>query len=395
MLMEQEVDRGAGVGLAVTVLGVAALLVAADSLVVAPLLPALAADFGVPVGTAAIVIPAYQIPYGLCQLIMGPIGDRLGKLRVMRWAALVFALATAGCGLAHTLLQLVVARALAGVFAAAIIPLGIAYFGEMVPFDRRQGALAGFLTYYSVGSGLSVLLGGAVTRYLDWRPLFVVYGVVSLLVAWAMGRLAADPPGRPGVSSFRSILRAPILTTGLGFAVVYGALLFGAFSFLGVYLDQRYHVNYLVTGLLLSPFGLAPVAGKGLLGPLRRRLGERWVVVTGFALMAAGYAVVLLSSASLALFAVGTALMGLGYISGHTMMLALATEVVPGAKGRATSLYVFCLFGAGGIGTEALRRVLVQRGPEAVVGIAAIGLALLAAVAGPLLGRALGRVGTN
>ena len=62
-----------------------------------PLLPAIADDFGSTVGNVAMTITAFTLGYGMLQLIYGPLGDRIGKLRVMAAGLLVTALSTAAC----------------------------------------------------------------------------------------------------------------------------------------------------------------------------------------------------------------------------------------------------------------------------------------------------------
>ena len=65
------------------ILGLAAFLVSADARVIDPVLKIIALDFGVGEEQAAWTISAYAFPYGLCQWFYGPLGDRIGKLKVM------------------------------------------------------------------------------------------------------------------------------------------------------------------------------------------------------------------------------------------------------------------------------------------------------------------------
>ena len=84
-------------------LGAAAFLSSAGARVVDPLLHAIATDFGVGVPDLWIVIAAFTLPYGLSQLLLGPVGDRFGKLRVMLAALAGYALFTGACALASDL----------------------------------------------------------------------------------------------------------------------------------------------------------------------------------------------------------------------------------------------------------------------------------------------------
>ena len=123
------------------------------------LLPQLAQVFGVPLATTAQVVSFYALAYGVSQVLWGPVGDRFGKYRVVAWAVLACALASLACAFAGDFGQLRAARVLAGTLAAAIIPLSIAWIGDVVPYERRQPVLARFL------------IGRRACGSVAWRPI--------------------------------------------------------------------------------------------------------------------------------------------------------------------------------------------------------------------------------
>jgi predicted MFS family arabinose efflux permease len=98
------------------------------------LLPLFAHEFGISLGQAASTITAFSIAYGVSQLFFGPLGDRFGKYRVIAWACAACAITSTLCGLAQGFTQLVLARLVAGATAAAIIPLSMAWIGDVVPY---------------------------------------------------------------------------------------------------------------------------------------------------------------------------------------------------------------------------------------------------------------------
>src|SRR6476660_2548593 len=79
------------------VLGMAAFMVQADARVIDPLLHVISRDFHTTPPAAAVVISAYALPYGLFQLLYGPVGDRVGKIRVMAACLAVFSFGTFAC----------------------------------------------------------------------------------------------------------------------------------------------------------------------------------------------------------------------------------------------------------------------------------------------------------
>ena len=75
-------------------------------------------------------------------MIFGPLGDRFGKYRVIAWACVACAVATLLCALAPGFGLLLGARMVAGAMLAAVIPLSMAWIGDVVPYEHRQPVLA-------------------------------------------------------------------------------------------------------------------------------------------------------------------------------------------------------------------------------------------------------------
>ena len=137
-------------GPAVPVLAIAALSLAALATGVSlrladPLLPRLAAEFSASLGQVSMVITVFAVAYGLAQLLFGPLGDRFGKYRVIGWACAASAVTSLACALSQGLPSLMLARLAAGTSAAAVIPLAMAWIGDVVAYERRQAVLARFL----------------------------------------------------------------------------------------------------------------------------------------------------------------------------------------------------------------------------------------------------------
>jgi MFS family permease len=120
-------NDGSRVALPLGLLAAAAFLSSGGARVIDPLLHAIATDFATTVPAVSIVVAAFTLPYGLCQILLGPLGDRIGKLRVILGALVAYAVATGACALAADLPMLTLLRVAAGAASAAVIPLGMAY----------------------------------------------------------------------------------------------------------------------------------------------------------------------------------------------------------------------------------------------------------------------------
>src|SRR4030095_351344 len=115
------------------------------------LLPQIAADFGTTLGAAAMVVTTYVIAHGSIQLLIGPVGDRFGKYLAITVMSLASSILVVLCGFASSLPELAVARFLAGAAAGWVIPLSMAYVGDVTPYERRQTVLGRYISGYILG----------------------------------------------------------------------------------------------------------------------------------------------------------------------------------------------------------------------------------------------------
>src|ERR1700710_1564971 len=96
------------------------------------LLPQVAADLGTTVGVASIIVSAYSLMHGSMQLFMGPIGAPYGKYRMAAICCAFASVFVALSGVMQTLTTLTLARLGSGAFAAWIVPMGMAFVGDVV-----------------------------------------------------------------------------------------------------------------------------------------------------------------------------------------------------------------------------------------------------------------------
>lgn len=321
------------------------------------LLPTVARDFDVLPTTASVVITAFTLAYGLFQLVHGPLGDRAGKLRVVGFACLVAAAASLGCSFASSLEMLTAMRFATGIGAAAIVPLSLAWVGDNTPVEKLQATLGRFLGFILMGQILGPALGGALAEFVDWRRVFDVLAAVFLLVSVLL--LAVDRHSRrphaarkPAsvADNYLRVLRDPWVRTVMLTVFLEGGLFYGAFSYTGAYLKERFDLSYLLIGTLLAGFGVGGVIYSILVRWLLARLGETGFVKIGGALLLACFIVLPLLplwQATVPVFIVA----GFGFYMFHNTLQTKATEMAPQARGTAIAVFAFALFmgQAGGV----------------------------------------------
>ncbi|WP_435122522.1 MDR family MFS transporter [Amycolatopsis thermoflava] len=170
---------------AMTALVLAVLLAALDQTIVSTALPRIAGDLG-GFRDIAWVTASYLLASTAATPLWGKLGDMLGRKRLYLVATTAFLVASALCGLAQDLPQLVAARALQGLAGGGMIVLTFALVGDIVAPEDRGRYQGRFGSVYGVASIAGPLLGGLFTDELSWRWAFLVnvpVGLVAVAIA--------------------------------------------------------------------------------------------------------------------------------------------------------------------------------------------------------------------
>jgi predicted MFS family arabinose efflux permease len=340
----------------IMLLGLAGFIVMADNWVVSPILPAIAQNLNVDVTRAGLLITAYMIPFGFFQILFGPLADRYGKKQVITFSVIAFTVATGLCALGSNLTNLAIFRALTGIFAASVMPIALAMIGDAFPMQERQGAIGTFMGISFLGQGLSMAIGGAIAYLLNWRGVFVLYAVLSVV---PMILLIANYKSLPSEKHPDSKMLAPygkLLGTSRSLftyiiVLLEGIFIVGSFSYAGAYISKTYGFNYLTIGLIMTAFGIMTVIGGRVSGKVAAKIGTRKILSLGLICAMAADLIIFLFGGTLPLLIIGVALLGLGFIFTHSTLLTRATEFAQKARGAAMSLVAFCFMGGGGVGT--------------------------------------------
>ncbi|WP_037322557.1 MDR family MFS transporter [Amycolatopsis thermoflava] len=207
---------------AMTALVLAVLLAALDQTIVSTALPRIAGDLG-GFRDIAWVTASYLLASTAATPLWGKLGDMLGRKRLYLVATTAFLVASALCGLAQDLPQLVAARALQGLAGGGMIVLTFALVGDIVAPEDRGRYQGRFGSVYGVASIAGPLLGGLFTDELSWRWAFLVNVPVGLVAVAIAARHLPAAVRRPaaridylGAGLLASTATALILITTFG-----------------------------------------------------------------------------------------------------------------------------------------------------------------------------------
>lgn len=321
------------------------------------MLPALADEFSVSLAQAAQVVSFFAVAYGAAQLLYGPLGDRLGKFRVVTFATLACCVGSVVSALAADLATLVTGRVLVAVAAAALIPMSLAWVGDAVPYAQRQEMLARLGLGSTLGLVGGQLLGGLFTDWVGWRWAFVfltlLFGAVGLLLwrDWRGQRarphaLAGGVPSGPRAglaAQLGIILRRPHARAVMATALLEGVLAFGVMAIWAAHLHARLALPLSAAGAIVAVFGIGGVLYMLTARRLIPRLGEQRLVLCGGVLLMLGACVIgfaphwsVAPPASLAA--------GFGLFMLHNTVQTNATQMAPEARGMGVAMFAASLF---------------------------------------------------
>lgn len=394
-------------------LGFCGLVSAADNWFVSPALPAIANALGVAASATAIVLTAYLVPYGLLQPVCGTLGDRFGRLRVLRVIVTGLAVGTFLCAVAPTLELLVAARVLTGCFAAGIIAVSQAFVGDVVGQERRGAAVGVLMGITFTGQGLSSGLGGIICDLMSWRAAFACFGalaVVALVLLWRLREPELAPgekdhaPAAPSASGTSApfLVRAARIFFGSHRAIFFvacttGVAFLGVYGFMGTFLSERCGLTSTQAGLIMMLYGVMCLVGGMVSGGIGAARGPRSVIlvgeVSGLLAVVALVAVTLTGAWPPALLAAGA--LGFGYILVQPTLVSLSMDADPTQTGLCTGLIGLGVFAGGGVGSAVGGWLLSATGYQALWVAAAVLLACQLVVGGRALAALARRAGVS
>lgn len=313
-----------------------AFLVGADELMLGPILAPIGKDLGVQPERVTLFITAYSLALAMIAPLLGSLSDRLGRIKVMLPAALLFGVASVATGLVENFEWGLASRVLTGLASAGMLPIAFAMAADSAGTDAMK-RIAWVQAGLTLGMIASPAVGALLTQWLSWRAAFILLGVCAWGVAAALALLPAgqDPAEKsaahredkdPRLLAIPGAVGALLaMCQGLGGGI-------GLFNLVGQHLRDTQEWSIGSVGGLYALLGVTSVVGNLLMPRLSGR------VESGRTLMRMALVVCLLVSVWFYL-----------YPAGQPMQLPMLL-IVP--------LLLWAL--AGGIGSPALQGYIAQ-----------------------------------
>ena len=153
-----------------------------DSTVVNVALPALQTNLNATIVDVQWVIEAYSLLLSALLLVGGSLGDHYGRRRIFLLGVALFALASAWCGFAPNIHQLIVARATQGFGAALLVPGSLAIISSSFPENERGRAIGTWSGFGAITTAIGPVIGGWLIEHVSWRAVFFINIPIALLI---------------------------------------------------------------------------------------------------------------------------------------------------------------------------------------------------------------------
>lgn len=200
---------------ALGVLVASLLVITIDNTILNVALPSLRADLDVDSSQAQWVVDSYLLVFAGLLLVGGTLGDRFGRRKFLMLGLLVFGGASVWAAFSGSANELIAARALMGVGAAAIMPATLSILMNIFPEDERPKAIAAWAAVSGLGVALGPIIGGLLLEEFSWGSVFLVNVPIvigALFFAKVLVPESRDPEA-PRIDVLGAILSIVGLTT--------------------------------------------------------------------------------------------------------------------------------------------------------------------------------------
>ncbi|WP_027171896.1 MFS transporter [Methylobacterium sp. 10] len=359
-----------------------------------PLVGVLARDLRSDPHTVALLSTAFALPYALIQPILGPVGDSLGKERVIAVCLGILTLALAGCALSADLTVLFGLRVLAGAAAGGVIPLALALMGDRIPLERRQVAIGRFLVAVILGQLSGSTFAGLIEADVGWRGVFAItaaiaaFGCAAAILGfeWAAGAAPKRFALGEAVARYRTIVAIPRARVLFAAVFIEAIAVFGIFPHLAPLIEARGEGGPREAGLALAGFAAGGLLYSAFVALLLRFLGMQRMLIGGGAICA-GALLVIGSAGSWQVDCAALVALGLGFYMLHNTFQVQVTEVAPTARASAVSLHAFSFFCGQALGVAILGAALQGLGQFTALAFCGLVILILGSLTGKLLSR--------
>lgn len=355
-----------------------------DLLILGFMLSLISGDLGLSTGQAGSLVTWTLVGAVVGGLIFGTLSDKFGRVRVLTWTIVLFAVFTGLCAFAQGYWDLLVYRTIAGIGLGGEFGIGMALAAEAWPAQHRAKATSYVAIGWQIGVLAAAILTPILLPYIGWRGMFLV-GVIPALVAWLFRARLHEPEifvqskedkNHSHADSFKLLVKDLKTTkTSVGVAILTSVQNFGYYGimiWLPNFLSKQLGFSLTKSGLWTAITVCGMLVGIWLFGRLADKIGRK----PTFLIFQAGSVVMILIYSQLSdptIMLVAGALLGAcvnGMMGGYGALMA---EAYP-TSARATAQNVLFNIGraVGGLSPMVVGMIIALYSYQVAIGFLAV-----------------------
>ncbi|REE78701.1 DHA1 family putative efflux transporter-like MFS transporter [Paenibacillus taihuensis] len=254
--------------LAIYVLALGVFLTATSELVVSGILRIIAGDLHISIALAGQLITAYSLSFAIGTPVFVSLTSRMERKKVLLGSLAIFILGSILSTASSTIVLLMISRIILGISAGVYLVVTFGTVAKLVPADKLGGAISIIVLGFSSAMILGVPVGIIISSWLNWRAIFLILSLLSLLIAYIIYRHLPQIDGDAPVS-FRQqfkVLGSVVIVSGLflTFLKESGNSIF--FTYLTSYLQDILHLKTSNISVMMLAFGIVGAVGSRLSG---------------------------------------------------------------------------------------------------------------------------------
>lgn len=316
-----------------------------------PLTVSIAGDLSVAAETVALLGTALSIPYAMSNPVLGPAGDHFGKGRLITICLWLMTLSVIASALAPTFLMLLILRAITGMAAGGIVPLGQAMIGDMFSASERQIAIARSTMVVFLGQLIGASLAGLFNDWIGWRGVMIacacVTGAAAMAATWKMPRARPQrtTPFRIStiVSNYLTIFRLPRALVCYANCFTQAGIMFGLMPFIALILERLNLGGAREAGFIIAGFSAGSLLFVLSIRMTVRMMSRPTLLITGAIVAAAGLIAAAAGPAWYWLVLIFAAT-GFGYFLQHNAIQGAVADLSEDLRASAYSMHAFSFF---------------------------------------------------
>lgn len=266
----------------ITILGLffGVFVTGADSFIISPILPEIARSFNTSIGLAAYGVTIYALCFAAGSPIFGPLGDKYNKKKLLITGISIFFLGTLLCGLANSIIEFYIYRAIAGIGASLFVPNVWAFIGTHFSGKKLNQVMGIVMSALSLSIAIGVPLGTTLAQLSNWHMAFwgsaflTLFSLILILFV-PKQKESQNTVKISYIKSFKNVFLAKNALPALMITLTWMIGFYSVYTFLGTYIQNNFGFDVAMTGYVFIAYGFSNFIASFFGGKVMDKLGKK------------------------------------------------------------------------------------------------------------------------